>query len=91
MVVLRGISPSRLLTSGAASTSSSLTSPQKFSGIQRHFFWQLSGVRSPWPSALPSPKPFSSGKLSGFMLPCRGSWNEPLLRALLNRAGASNV
>lgn len=81
----------RVLTSGAASTSRFLTSSQKYSGIQRRFFSQLPGVRSPWPAALPSPKPFSSGKVSGFMLPCQGSGTSPFLRALLNPAAVSNV
>lgn len=86
MVVLGGIFSFGLLTSGPASTSSCLTSSQKFSGIQRRFSSRFP-VRVPWPAALASPKPFSSRQVSGFMLPCRGSARSPLLRALLIPTG----
>lgn len=76
-------SPPRVLTSGPASTSSFFASSQKVSGTkrrsQRRFFLQLLGVRSCWPAAIASLKPFSSGRFACFMLPlCYGIETTPL-------------
>lgn len=71
----------RVLTSGPASTSSFFASPQKLSGTrrrsQRCFLPLLPGVRSCWPAAIASLRPFSSGRFACFMLLLCGGVKQP--------------